>query len=139
MPFKIRAGIRRFVYSSVFRALLPPILLIILIAAAASSNYGKPTRFENVGPRVRYFHFADPTSPVNFDVLRISRREALISVRPVLGDGFIGGLEPVSKQALSTNKGSFYPIAAINGDFYHAGGMPLGIMVSDREILTAPV
>jgi len=139
MPLRIRPSMKKLVHSGVFRALLLPLFLIALIAAVASSNYGKQTRFENVGPSVRYYHFTDPSDPVNFDVLRISRREGLIRVRPALGDGVLGGLETVAKQATSLDNDGFYPIAAINGDFYHAGGMPLGVLVIDREIITAPV
>ena len=139
MSSQIRAGMKKCVHSGVFRALLLPLFLIVLISAVASSDFYERTRRENVAPGVQYYHFANPFGPLNFDVLRVARRERLISIEPVVGDGVLSGLETVARQATSVDNNGFYPIAAINGDFYHAGGMPLGVLVIDREIITAPV
>jgi len=130
--------LRTFGRNRFVRALFLSIFLLAIVGAGISSTLYQRTRKEQVAPGIRYYHFGDPVRPVNFDVLRISRREKFLNFHSVLGDNILSGLEPVSNHVKAVDDPSRYPVAAVNGDFYMAGGMPLGLMVADREIVTLP-
>ncbi len=106
---------------------------------ASDETLYQRTAKESIAPGAIYYHFADPFKPLNLDVIRLSRANKYIVVRPVIGDGFLKGLEPVSVQAAILTSRSAYPVAAINGDFFLKGrweGIPVGVMVMRGEIIT---
>ena len=122
-------------------AILTASIFFAIVGASSSMSFFQRTGFEFVAPGVRYYHFLEPTAPANLDVIRILRKERFTSLMPMMGKGTLKGVEPVSKMVGKLNIRGYYPVAAVNGDFYHLGtwdGMTLGLMMADREILTSP-
>lgn len=129
---------------------LNPIKNLVLLCAAVlswlagelSPAFSQPTyeqvRREDVAPGVRYYHFLNELMPVSFNMLRVHWRESFILPRTILGDDMLFNLQPVSEQARQVSTPARYAVAAVNGDFYKAIGVPLGLFIVERELISAP-
>lgn len=88
---------------------------------------------EEIVPGLTHVHRFDPDAPLNVNVLVVDLTEPAISVRTELGQGTVNGVETVRSMAQRTGA-----VAAVNGDYWTFGGVPLGLTVVDGEIVTAP-
>lgn len=67
-------------------------------------------------------------------VLRVDPRARGLEIRPVLAGDVVTGTEPTSVIATRSDA-----VAAINGGFFANSGMPLGMVVINGELVSAPL
>lgn len=118
---------------------LPGIIwLVVEVSPARSQVDYQQVRKEEVAPGVTYYHYTNELIPISYNKLRVQWRASLILPRTILGDDRLFNLQPVSEQARQASTSERYVVAAINGDFYKAIGVPLGLFIVEEELISAP-
>ncbi len=91
-----------------------------------------------VGPDTRYYHDYQEAGPWHIHVLEIDLTNPLVSLESVKAQNQLYGTEQTSAMAESRNYAKHYVVAAVNGDFYQTGGIPVGAQVIDGVLIKNP-
>jgi hypothetical protein len=94
---------------------------------------------ESLGKGIFYNKIAVPAVPWSIHVLKIDLKNPLLKIETVKAANLIKGNEPVSAMAKANSFARHNVFAAINGDFYHKGGIPTNIQIRNGQILTMPI
>ncbi len=115
-------------------------MYLILLAATLAQTPGATQAWEKrLAPGLEYRMEWDPSTPRIINALRISLNSKAVHAYPQLAGKTVfeatpdKGREPVSKIVAEDDA-----IAGINGDFFPFTGDPLGLMVREGELLSAP-
>jgi exopolysaccharide biosynthesis protein len=73
------------------------------------------------------------TGRARVHVVTIDPQGQALTVRPALGGAAVAATEPTSAAATRLEA-----VAAINGNFYTVGGLPIGLIVIDGQVLSTP-
>ena len=118
--------------------------LIALLPLALLQTYtATPAPFQawekRLAPGLVYRMEWDPSGPRVINALRVSLRSKGIHVSPELAGGTVYEAGPEKgRETVSHMVEANAAIAGINGDFFPFTGDPLGLMVRDGELLSAP-
>ncbi len=97
-----------------------------------------------VGPGLEYQHWRDGNIPWSIYILKIDRSRSDLKLKSVLAQDKVLGLSQMSSIIASMNFADAKPVAGVNGDFFVIDdknpyrGDPLGIHISDGEIISEP-
>lgn len=114
------------------------ILLVLLVFAFHSSLYAEIVEVRTVGPDVIYYHDVRPEGPWQIHILEIDLSNQWNRLETVKADNSLHGLEKTSSMALRNDYEAHRVLGAINGDFYEAGGIPVGAQVAKGILLKRP-
>jgi exopolysaccharide biosynthesis protein len=91
-----------------------------------------------VGPGIIHHHKIREAGPWHIQVLEIDLTNEWIKLETVKANDRLGGMERTSSMAVRNDHESHRVVGAINGDFYEAGGIPVGAQVLDGVLLKRP-
>jgi hypothetical protein len=114
------------------RAAIPLLLALVLVGPARAAP-------QELIPGLTYERKVDFTTrgPVVVNVLTVPRPGGLWSVRPVLSNEAIAGVERLT--ALERRLSSAATVAGVNGDLTTAGGAPAGILMRSSALDQPPL
>ncbi|MDP2036242.1 MAG: phosphodiester glycosidase family protein [Ignavibacteria bacterium] len=92
-----------------------------------------------VSTGVTYTKIAAPAVPWSIHVLKVDLKNPHIRIETVKATNLLSGNERVSVMAAVNNLDGHKVIAAVNGDFYYAGGIPTNLQIRNGQILTKPI
>lgn len=90
---------------------------------------------EEIKPNpVKYQHRSETINGLKqeIDILEIDLSDSLAQIKPVLSHDLIYGFQLLSEMAVNKNA-----YAAVNGGFFHAYGLPSGMVMIDSELILA--
>lgn len=77
--------------------------------------------------------------PWSINVLEVDLKNPLIKIESVKAANQISGNERMSELAKQNTYKNHKVIAAVNGDFYHKGGIPTNLQIRNGQIITMPI
>jgi hypothetical protein len=92
-----------------------------------------------VGTGIVYKHITVPLNLWNINVLEIDLTNPYLKMETVKANDRLQSLEPTSSMANRKSVEGHRIVAAVNGDFYASGGVPIGTQVINGEILKNPI
>jgi len=118
------------------------ILLFLLFLSIQNLN-AQARLYTNSSQKVRegisFTSISAPSIPWQINVLEIDLTNPLIKIESVKASNKIYGIEKVSVMAKQNTFGNQIVVGAVNGDFYHAGGIPTNLQVRNGQIITMPI
>lgn len=90
-----------------------------------------------VGPDAYYYKIVNSAQPWSIDVFKINIKNPIVKIEAVKAKDKITGYEPTPTSATRKQKPNYYPIAAINADFY-SSTEPIGFQVNQGEVVKMP-
>ncbi len=94
-------------------------------------------RTERIAPGVQLHHLVQRTAPWRAEVLDIDL-DACVAVRSVKGN--VTAVGRATPSALLTSMAEAdLPVAAVNADFFLAGGVPVGALVTGGKLIAGPI
>ena len=94
-------------------------------------------RTERIAPGVQLHHLVQRTAPWRAEVLDIDL-DACVAVRSVKGSATAVGRATPSA-LLTSIADAELPVAAVNADFFLAGGVPVGALVTAGTLMAGPI
>ncbi|MCI0515297.1 phosphodiester glycosidase family protein [candidate division KSB1 bacterium] len=117
--------------------------LFISLRLLVSVVYGQyqylETSRRQVGPGMIHFQYLESTQPWTINLLQVDLKNPLVQIETAKGKNLLAGLERTSSQAARHDRDGHTVVAAINGDFYSAEGIPINIQIAQGEILRNPI
>ena len=118
-------------------------LTAMLTLALLQTHTAAPTPFQAwekvLAPGLLYRMEWNPSTPLIVNALRVSLRSKAIHIYPQLAGGTVFEANPdKGRDTISHMVQADAAVAGINGDFFPFTGDPLGLMVREGELLSAP-
>ncbi|MEN8194321.1 MAG: phosphodiester glycosidase family protein, partial [Bacteroidota bacterium] len=118
-------------------------LLLIFFLISNISNLLAQNQFDTlfvreVGKGVHHIYIEEKNVPWTLNVLKINLNSTDIKIESVMANDVIAGLERTSAMSSRYDIDSHYVIGGINADFFNYNGRPVGIQVSEGEVITPP-
>ncbi len=88
---------------------------------------------------IKYSKLLEKSIPWSIHVLEIDLKNPHIKIESFKAANLIKGNEQTSMMAKQNSFAGHKVIAATNGDFYHAGGIPTNIQVRNGQIISPPI
>jgi len=108
-------------------------LLIDVVVVGAQDTTRTP-----VGPGVMHTSIYDPRGPWAIHLIEVDLTNPYITLETVKAKDQLEGNERTSAMARRSSREGHRVVAAINGDFYDTGGIPINLQVIGGEILRDP-
>ncbi|MCD6235112.1 MAG: phosphodiester glycosidase family protein [Candidatus Marinimicrobia bacterium] len=89
------------------------------------------------GPGMVYKRIVAPKVPWSLDVVEIDLTHPAVSVETAKANDQINGYETTSSMAARKSYEGHQVLAAVNGDFYGSGGIPINPQVAEGQIVRA--
>jgi len=118
-----------------FKNLLKLFFIILLLI---ENSYSQNIKSTPVGPGIIHHHESRETGPWQIHILEIDLSNEWIQLETVKAKNQLYGLEKTSSMAARNSKEGHKVIGAINGDFYKAGGIPVGAQILNGTLLKRP-
>jgi len=112
------------------------ITLFLLILSGLA--YGQILQKSHLGPGITYYHEFRASGPWHIHVLEIDLKVQGNHLETALAQDKIKDLEKTSSMAARNNYQNHHVVAAINGDFFEADGMPVGSQVLNGILIKSP-
>jgi len=109
-------------------------ILIIIISLVFSAE----TKSRIIGPGSNYYNYIDEKIPISMHILEFDLNNPHVEFISEKAQSKLIGREKTSVMAQQLELNGEIVIAAINADFFHKDGKPVGIQVADGEILKNP-
>ena len=91
-----------------------------------------------VGPGIIHHHEYRAAGPWHFQIIEIDLTDTLIHLETVKAGDNVSGYERTSAMSARKDAEGHRVVGAINGDFYAAGGIPIGTQIIQGEVLKDP-
>ena len=114
------------------------ILALVYFNSTAQNKYDTLLTTQ-VGAGVTYTKTTAHAVPWSIHILKVDLKNPHIKIETVKATNLLSGNERVSAMAATNNRDRHKVIAAVNGDFYHAGGIPTNLQIRNGQILTTPI
>ncbi|MFA7418436.1 MAG: phosphodiester glycosidase family protein [Melioribacteraceae bacterium] len=88
---------------------------------------------------IKYSKLLEKTVPWSIHVLEIDLKNPYIKIESFKAANLSKGNERTSVMAKQNSFAGHKVVAAVNGDFYHAGGIPTNIQVRNGQIISPPI
>ncbi|UCF63582.1 MAG: phosphodiester glycosidase family protein [bacterium] len=122
------------------KKLLFTLLVFNLLLASSFSQITFHTHSTTqVGPGIVYKHITVASNLWNINVLEIDLQNPYVVMETVKANDRLSGYEQTSSMAARKSASGHRVTGAVNGDFYAAGGIPLGTQVINGKILKNPI
>jgi len=121
--------------ASLHRPVYGYIVLLLLIGSVEAEFLEK----QPVGPDASYYHEYRATGPWHIHVLEIDLTNPFLTLESLKAQDQLYGTEQTSAMARRSNVEEHHVVAAVNGDFYQTGGIPVGAQVINEELLKNPL
>jgi hypothetical protein len=124
------------------RPSFPPVfftvIFLVSISAARAQLPAAKSLVTPVGPGVWYREIYRPAGPWAIHVIEFDRHNPHLHLKTFKANDLLRGNERTSSMAARSDSERHRVVAAINGDFYAAGGVPINLHVINGEILRGP-
>ncbi|HOJ37056.1 MAG TPA: phosphodiester glycosidase family protein [Ignavibacteriales bacterium] len=90
-----------------------------------------------VGPDMYYYKMVNSSKPWSMDVFKVKLTTPYVKIEAVKAKDKITGYEPTPTSATRKQKPNYYPVAAINGDFY-SSTETIGFQINQGEVVKMP-
>jgi len=114
------------------------IFIIILLIFSGQSSLSNTINSTPVGPGIIHHHEFRTAGHRHIHVLEIDLSNKWIKLETVKANNRLSGRERTSAMATISDREKHRVVGAINGDFYEAGGIPVGAQVLDGILLKRP-
>jgi len=116
-------------------------ITLVSIIGLVAALYGQ-VRFEThettqFGPGMVYKRIVAPKVPWSLDVVEIDLTHPNVSIETAKANDQISGYETTSSMAARKSYEGHQVLAAVNGDFYGSGGIPINPQVAEGQIVRA--
>lgn len=115
-----------------------------LIFTLASINLLAQIKYDTISTSIvsmgiKYSKIIEKTTPWSIHILEIDLNNPQLKIESFKAANHIKGNERTSVMAKQNSYTGHKVVAAINGDFYHAGGIPTNIQIRNGQIVTLPI
>lgn len=115
-----------------------------LVYALASINLLAQIKYDTISTRIvsrgiKYSKLIEKALPLSIHVLEIDLKNPHIKIESFKAANLIKGNERTSVMAKQNSFAGHKVVAAVNGDFYHAGGIPTNIQIRNGQIISPPI
>ena len=114
------------------------ILMTVLFVFPGQSSFAGIIDSTPVGPGVIHYHVVKDTGPWQIHVLEIDLTNKWLKLKTVKANDRIMGRERTSLMAARSDRDRHRVVAAINADFFDAGGIPVGAQIMNGILLKRP-
>jgi hypothetical protein len=104
----------------------------------AGCLFSGETASRQIGPGSFHYHFVDQTIPLSIHILEFDLRDPNLEIITQKANYQLAAREKTSVMAEQLETEGKNVIAAINADFFHKNGTPVGIQIADGVILKNP-
>lgn len=115
------------------------VVLLIPFSQLLSQNNLDTIATANVITGVKHFTIVEHKVPWSINVVKIDLKNPHIKIETSKASNLILGTEKPSVMAKQNSYTGHKVVAAVNGDFYHAGGIPTNIQIRNGQIITHPI
>ncbi|HOP51053.1 MAG TPA: phosphodiester glycosidase family protein [Ignavibacteriales bacterium] len=92
---------------------------------------------QQVGPDMFYYKIVESTKPWSIDVFKMNLKNPNVRIEAVKAKDKITGYESPLTSCIRKQKPNYYPVAAINADFY-SSTEPIGFQVNQGQVVKMP-
>jgi exopolysaccharide biosynthesis protein len=92
---------------------------------------------QKVGPDMFYYKIVESTKPWSIDIFKMNLKNPNVRIEAVKAKDKITGYESPLASCIRKQKPNYYPVAAINADFY-SSTEPIGFQVNQGQVVKMP-
>jgi len=112
--------------------------ICIFLLSLSSFIYSAETSSRIVGPGTIYYNYIDKNLPISIHIMEIDLTNPNIDLITQKANSKLAALQQTSIMAQQLEAENFNVIAAINADFFHKDGRPVGIQIAEGIMVSNP-